>query len=293
MNRRSLTTLTGAIIALSIGSTASAQAPEMTRNRMSDAPCPASDPGPPPGLAQALLQPGAKPPPMMAQDGPGAAAALAAYLKKRDADQLRDFPNLCKYKAANAARARDGAPDVVLMGDSITENWQPGDPTLFSARIVDRGIAGQTSPQMVVRFQQDVVALRPKVVHIMAGTNNVAGNTGPSSPEDYKNDIRAMVDMARHNHIAVVLASIPPAGGFPWRPDLQPAVQIPTLNAWLRDYAAKNGLVYVDYYAALVAEGGGMKSDLTNDGVHPTTRGYAVMRPLFDKAVAKALARRP
>jgi lysophospholipase L1-like esterase len=241
-------------------------------------------------MAQALLQPGAKMPSMMAQDGPGAAAALAAYLKRRNEDLLRDFPNLCKYKDLNAAQLRQGPPDIVLMGDSITENWALGDPALFSPRVVDRGIGGQTTPQMVVRFQQDVVTLHPKVVHIMAGTNNVAGNTGPSSPEDYKNDIRAMVDMARRNHIAVVLASIPPAATFPWRPDLQPLVQIPALNSWLRDYAAKNGLVYIDYYAALVGKGGGMKADLTNDGVHPTTRGYAVMRPLFDQAVAKALA---
>jgi lysophospholipase L1-like esterase len=293
MNRYSMTALSGVILAFSTVTAASAQTPEMTKNRMSEASCPTLDPGPPPGLAQALLQPGAKLPPMMAQEGPGAAAALAAYLKKRNDDLLRDFPNLCKYKEANASQAHGGAPDVVLMGDSITENWQPGDPALFSARVVDRGIGGQTTPQMVVRFQQDVVALKPKVVHIMAGTNNVAGNTGPSSPEDYKNDIRTMVDIARQNHIAIVLASIPPAAAFPWRPDLQPAIQIPMLNTWLRDYADKNGLVYVDYYTALLGDGGGMKSDFTNDGVHPTTRGYAVMRPLFDQAVAKALAKKP
>jgi lysophospholipase L1-like esterase len=279
-----------AILALSAATGARAQAPDMTRNRMSDDSCPAPDPGPPAGLAQALLQPGAKLPPMMAQEGPGAAAALGAYLTKRNEDLLRDFANLCKYKQANAAQVSGGAPDVVFMGDSITENWQLGDPTLFSTRIVDRGVGGQTSPQMVLRFQQDVVALKPKVVHIMAGTNNVAGNTGPSSPEDYKNDIRAMVDMARRNNIAVVLASIPPAASFPWRADLQPSVQIPALNAWLRNYASQNSLVYADYYAALVADGGGMSADFTNDGVHPTTRGYAVMRPLFDQAVQKALA---
>jgi lysophospholipase L1-like esterase len=290
MTHGHLARLGGVVLAICVGSSANAQTGDMARNRMSDSPCPVVDAGPPSGMIQALLQPGAKPPAMAAQDGPGAAAALAAYLKKRDEDQLRDFANLCKYKAANAAaQTSSRSPRVVLMGDSITENWQPGDPGLFSEAIVDRGIGGQTTPQMVVRFQQDVVALKPEVVHIMAGTNNVAGNTGPSSAEDFKNDIRAMVDMARRNGIAVVLASIPPAGSFPWRPDLQPALQIPILNAWLQGYATDNDLVYGDYYAALVSQdGGGMKSDLTNDGVHPTTRGYAVMRPIFEKAIADA-----
>lgn len=254
---------------------------------MSDSPCPPSSPPPPAAMLQAMLEPGAKMPPMARPDG-GAGPALEAYRKKRDADMLRDYANLCRYKAENAQQAATGKPRVVFIGDSITEGWKAGDPSLFSAAVVSRGIGGQTSPQMVVRFQQDVVALRPDVVHIMAGTNDLAGNTGPSSPEDYKNNIRSMVDLALANHIKVVLAGIPPANGFPWQPDLQPKPQIAALNTWLKTLAVQRGLVFVDYHVALAAPSGGMRPELSNDGIHPNRNGYAAMRPLVDAALAKA-----
>ncbi len=146
------------------------------------------------------------------------------------------------------------------MGDSITEGWGVGDPSLFSGAVVDRGISGQTSPQMLVRFYQDVVALHPQAVHIMAGTNDVAGNTGPSSPDDFKNNIRAMVDLAKANHIQVVLASILPAERFAWRPDIQPVEQIRRLNAWLRQYASQHKLIYADYYSSLTTRFRGVSS---------------------------------
>ena len=140
---------------------------------------------------------------------------------------------------------------------------------------------------MLLRFYQDVVALHPRTVHIMAGTNNLAGNTGPNSPEDFKNDIRAMVDLASANGIAVALASIPPADRFPWRPGLRPAEQIRSLNRWLRDFADERKLVFIDYYSAMADPGGGMKAELSNDGVHPNRNGYAVMRQVAEAAISR------
>lgn len=123
----------------------------------------------------------------------------------------------------------------------------------------------------------------------MAGTNDVAGNTGPNSPEDFKNNIRAMVDLARAHHIQVILASIPPAERFPWRPDIQPVDEIRQLNAWLRQYAARHQLIYADYYSSLTTASGGIRPELSNDGVHPNSGGYAAMRPIADAALRKAV----
>jgi lysophospholipase L1-like esterase len=232
------------------GAFARAQAPPPNA-QMSDSPCPPPPPPPAEGLA-------------------------------------RDFPDLCHYKSDNAAVLKGTHPTVVFIGDSITEGWGVGDASLFSRGVIDRGISGQTSPQMLVRFYQDVVALHPKAVHIMAGTNDVAGNTGPSSPDDFKNNIRAMVDLAVANHIQVILASIPPADRFPWRPDIQPAEQIRQLNKWLRQLADQRKLVYADYYSSLTTASGGFRAELSNDGVHPNSDGYAAMRPIADAALRKA-----
>jgi lysophospholipase L1-like esterase len=201
----------------------------------------------------------------------------------------RDFPDLCHYKSDNAALIKDAHPTAVFMGDSITEGWGVGDASLFTRGVVDRGISGQTSPQMLVRFYQDVVALHPRAVHIMAGTNDLAGNTGPSSPDDFKNNIRAMVDLAAANHIRVILASILPAERFPWRPDIQPVEQIRQLNGWLRKFAEQHKLIYADYYSSLTTPSGGFRAELSNDGVHPNSAGYAAMRPIADAALRKAL----
>jgi lysophospholipase L1-like esterase len=203
-------------------------------------------------------------------------------------DPARDFADLCRYKSDNAAILKGAHPTAVFMGDSITEGWGVGDPSLFSRAVVDRGISGQTSPQMLMRFYQDVVALQPRAVHIMAGTNDVAGNTGPSSPDDFKNNIRAMVDLARANHIQIILASIPPAERFPWRPDIQPVEVIRQLNAWLRQFAGQHKLIYADYYSALKTPSGAFRAELSNDGVHPNSDGYAAMRPIAVAALRKA-----
>jgi lysophospholipase L1-like esterase len=196
----------------------------------------------------------------------------------------RDWPGLCRYRAANrSVLAAKTAPRVVFIGDSITENWLLAQPDFFDRGVVNRGISGQTTAQMLVRFRADVVALRPKRVHILGGTNDVAGNTGPTSVQDYKNNIMSMVELARANGIEVILGAIPPAAAFTWRPQLQPAPRIQELNAWLRDYATQQGIGFVDYYTPLAGASGELRSDLGNDGVHPNRRGYAIMRRLLER----------
>lgn len=254
---------------------------------MSEAACPPSVPPGPPGALQALLKPGT--PVAMPAPDPNDAQFQAYQRHLRD-EFARDFAARCRFKSENAKLT--GKVRVVFMGDSITEFWALGDPSLFTNGTVDRGISGQTTPQMLLRFYQDVIALHPNVVHIMAGTNNLAGNTGPNSPEDFKNDIRAMVELAQANGIHVVLASIPPADRFGWRPDLRPAEQIRALNKWLKAYGEQRKLTFVDYYRDMATSAGGMKAELSNDGVHPNTNGYAVMRRLVDVALKRSLITR-
>ncbi len=203
---------------------------------------------------------------------------VQAYVQAQRERAQSDWPNLCRYRTANAALRR--RPRIVFIGDSITENWVKGDPALFDKDIVGRGISGQTSPQILLRFFQDVVELRPQTVHIMAGTNDIAGNTGPNAEQDFKNNIMAMVELAHAHHINVLLASIPPASGFPWKPALKPASTIVRLNLWLRSFAASSGSRYVDYYSLLADSQGAFLAPLSNDGVHPNRDGYAAMRKL-------------
>lgn len=199
-----------------------------------------------------------------------------------------DWAWLCRYQPDNAAIDPAHPPRVIFIGDSITEGWARLDPRFFAGDQAGRGLSGQTSPQMLVRFYQDVIALHPRVVHIMAGTNDIAGNTGPTSPEDFKNAIRAMCDLARANGIRVVLGSILPAERFDWKPQLKPAAQIVALNAWLRGYAHQTGAVYADYYSALAGPDGDLPAAYSNDGVHPQAAGYALMRPIAERAIAAA-----
>jgi lysophospholipase L1-like esterase len=177
------------------------------------------------------------------------------------------------------------------MGDSITEGWHfdvPGG--MFASKpYVNRGISGQTTPQMVLRFHQDVINLQPKVVVILAGTNDIAGNTGPMTLEETESNIAAMSEMAAANRIAVVLCSILPAYDYPWQPGLQPAPKIDLINAWMRGYAAAKGYVYVDYHSAMKDERDGLPASLSKDGVHPTQAGYDVMAPLVEAGIAKAM----
>ena len=248
-------------------------------------PCPAATelPPTPPGGADRMLVPGKIDAAAMFQgaDRPD----LQTFLKAQQERAANDWPYLCRYASADAALRTP--PRVVMLGDSITELWVRGDPSVFGDEVIGRGISGQTTPQMLLRFFQDVIALHPQIVHIMAGTNDVAGNTGPTSEQDVENNITAMVELAQLHHIRVVLASIPPASGFPWNPSLKPGSGIARLNQWLRSYASTSGSQYVDYYSVLADFNGGFRSELSNDGVHPNRDGFAAMRPLLLSAIGK------
>lgn len=213
--------------------------------------------------------------------------ALSDYVLKND------WAWLCRYRAENAAYGVKNPARAVFIGDSITEGWARTDPALFTGGVVGRGLSGQTSPQILLRFWQDVIALHPRVVHIMIGTNDIAGNTGPTSVAAYQANIRAMVDLARVNGVRVVLGSIPPAKRMDWRPGLAPAPRIAELNQWLRAFAAERGLVFADYHSVLAAPDGGLRPELGKDGVHPEAPGYALMRPIAERALAEAEAAYP
>jgi lysophospholipase L1-like esterase len=214
------------------------------------------------------------------------------YQRKHDQQLLTDFGGLARYSEANSQLAppAPGETRVVFMGDSITDAW--GHPTgeFFPGKpYINRGISGQTTPQMLVRFWPDVIALRPKVVVILAGTNDIAGNTGPTTPTSIEDNLMAMADLAQANGIRVVLASILPAATYPWQPGTDPRAEIASLNSWMRDYCEKKHIVYLDYYSAMVNPEQGTKKELTIDGVHPNADGYKVMTPLAETAIAKAL----
>ncbi len=200
-----------------------------------------------------------------------------------------------RYEKENAEVAASPAkqPRIVLMGDSITEGWKKADPDLFAdGRYIDRGISGQTTPQMLLRFRPDVIDLHPAAVVILAGTNDLAQNTGPETLEMIEGNMASMAELAQANHIAVVLSSITPTDHYPWKPGIAPAEDIHTINEWLRKYAAEHHCVYVDYFAALAGPQGTMAKELSGDGVHPTPAGFAIMRPLMEKAAAEAIRRR-
>jgi lysophospholipase L1-like esterase len=172
------------------------------------------------------------------------------------------------------------------MGNSITEGWSRIDPGFFSGKpYVNRGISGQTTPQMLIRFRPDVINLKPAVVVILAGINDIAGNTGPSTLEMIEDNLASMCELSKSNGILVVLSSVLPAFDFPWRPGMQPAEKVVQLNAWIKNYAEKNGCVYLDYFTPMADERHGLKAELTFDGVHPNLAGYKVMEPLVERAI--------
>ncbi len=225
-------------------------------------------------------------------------AGLDQYRASRIAVFTDDFGQLARYRAANAALKppAPGENRVVFFGDSITDLWKleeyfPGKPYL------NRGIGGQTTPQMLVRFRQDVVDLQPKVVAILAGTNDIAGNTGPMRLEDIEANYRSLADLARANHIAVVFSSVLPVHNYtPKSQDFfaqRPPEKILALNRWLKDYCASHSLVYLDYFSALVDEKGLLKRDLAEDGLHPTAVGFKIMAPLAEAGITKAMSALP
>lgn len=236
---------------------------------------------------------------------PARAAVIQPQAASRCADQkqfehmqaqLNDWADLDRYRADNAALPppASGEQRVVFMGDSITDGWGrwAGTGLFFPGKpYVNRGISGQTTPQMLVRFQQDVVHLHPAAVVILAGTNDIAGNTGPSTPRMIEDNFTSMADIAKQNGIKVVLASITPVYVYPWKPDIHPTDEIRALNQWLRNFCSSNGFVYLDYYDSMTDAKGAMLPGYSVDGVHPTAKGYSVMAPLAEQAIAQALAK--
>jgi lysophospholipase L1-like esterase len=218
--------------------------------------------------------------------------AYYAWKKAHDAQLLIDFGGLDRFREADAAlpAPKPGENRVVFMGDSITEDWRleksfPGKP------YINRGISGQTSPQMLVRFRQDAIDLKPKVVLILAGTNDIMENTGPMTTEQSGAMIASMADLATANNIQVVLCSVLPSSEFAWSPELRPAPKIVELNAWIKKYAAEKGYIYVDYYSAMTDDRGGLPPALSEDGVHPVAAGFAIMAPLAEVGIDEALKR--
>jgi len=206
--------------------------------------------------------------------------------------KAQDWPNLAQFQEANAALEAPNANEdrVVFMGNSITIGWINSRPEFFEGKPwVNRGISGQTTPQMLVRFRQDVIDLKPKVVVLLAGTNDIAGNTGPSTIEMIMDNIKGMAEMAYVNGIKVVLSSTLPAYDYPWRPGLEPAPKIIALNKMIKAYCEVTGHVYLDYFSAMVDDRGGLPKKYAADEVHPTSEGYAVMEPLVETAIAQAL----
>lgn len=206
--------------------------------------------------------------------------------------QGQDWPDLKRFADDNAALAppAEGEARVVFMGNSITIGWLHKMPGFFEGKpYVNRGISGQTTPQMLLRFRQDVIALKPRVVVILAGTNDIAGNTGPMTLEQIRDNLVSMAQLARANGIEPVLCSVLPAYDYPWRPGLDPNLKIPALNAMIEAYAREQNMVYLDYFSAMADSRNGLGPDLASDEVHPTLKGYQMMAPLAEKAIAQAL----
>jgi len=227
---------------------------------------------------------------------------LDANAEKQRADRLQarlnDFANFARYREANSKLAPPAKDEkrVVFMGDSITDSWKlaeyfPNQP------FVNRGISGQTTSQMLIRFRADVIDLKPKAVVILAGTNDIAGNTGPITLEAIEGNLVSMVELAHANGINVVLASVLPisdynknaAGNAIVQSARRPPAQILALNAWIKNYCAQKNLVYLDYFSATVDEKGFLKAEIANDGLHPNAEGYKIMQKLASEAIAKAL----
>jgi len=217
---------------------------------------------------------------------------LDAWKKAEEERLHNDWANFARFRDDNVkiGLPATGEKRVVFMGNSITEGWINLDPGFFGGKpYVNRGISGQTTPQMVIRFRPDVINLKPSAVVILAGINDIAGNTGPSTLEMIEDNLAAMVEMAKANGISVVLSSILPAYDFPWRPGMQPAEKVVLLNNWIKNYSKHNECVYLDYFTPMADEQNGLKTELTFDGVHPNIAGYKVMEPLVESAIQEAL----
>jgi len=241
---------------------------------------------------------------VVSQTQPAAASQTSAQSSDPDLERLlpqlqrahlalNDFAALARYRDANASTPPPAAGEnrVVFMGDSITDGWGKSKAAFFPGKpYINRGISGQTTPQMLIRFRPDVIQLQPKVVVTLAGTNDIAGNTGPETLQNIEDNLSSMSELAKANGIRVVLASVMPiCDSLRQQSTRRPPQQILTLNDWIKSYTAKNGFVYLDYYSAMVDGSGMLKQDLTYDCLHPTDAGYAVMAPLAERAIQEAL----
>ncbi|MFD2098710.1 SGNH/GDSL hydrolase family protein [Flagellimonas iocasae] len=218
-------------------------------------------------------------------------ASLLAFLNPNKSS-AQDWPNLEKYKKANAELSAPSENEhrIVFMGNSITEGWSNANPNFFENNpYINRGIGGQTTPQMLLRFRQDVIDIDADVVLILAGTNDIAGNTGPMTLEQIRDNILSMVELAKANSITPIVCSVLPAYDYPWRPGLEPNIKIPKLNLLLKQMAEEQGVMYLDYYWAMADERSGLPKELTTDEVHLTKEGYAVMEKLVQEAIAKVI----
>jgi len=243
-------------------------------------------------LAQApTIQPEAKPPAPAANADK--VAGFNAWQKAREERMKNDWPWLGRFKEADLKLAPPAAGEdrVVFMGDSITEGWRL-DGYFKGKPYINRGISGQTTPQMLVRFRQDVIDLKPKVVVLLAGINDIAGNTGPMTLEQTEDNLASMAELAAAHRIRVVMCSVLPAFDFSWKPGMTPAPKVAALNEWIKAYAAEKGHVYVDYYTPMKDERGGLPPALSADGVHPLPAGYAIMTPLVEAGIKQGLGTR-
>ena len=207
--------------------------------------------------------------------------------------RAQDWPNLNKYQNENAnlKPVAQGDKRIVFIGDSITEFWRVLNPEYFAAKpYINRGISGQTTPQILIRFRADVIALKPAAVVILAGINDIAGNTGPSTLEMIANNIFSMAELAKANQIKVILCTVLPAYDFSWKPNQNPAEKVVALNKMIKKYADANGILYLDYFSAMADEHNGLKTAYSEDGVHPNKLGYQIMAPLAEKAITEVLA---
>lgn len=215
---------------------------------------------------------------------------VVAFLFSIQNTNAQDWANLGKYNEANSKLNMKSGNRIVFMGNSITEGWMQDTTSFFYTKnYINRGIGGQTTPQMLVRFRADVIDIKADVVVILAGINDIAGNTGPSTIEMVFNNIKSMTELAMANNIKVVLSSVLPASKLSWKPDIDPAEKIVKLNGLINAYANKKGIVYLDYYTSMVGEDRGLRKELTTDGVHVTLAGYKIMEPLAERAIARAL----
>ena len=251
--------------------------------------CPWAFAQPPAAPTQAV--PVASPP-----SGPVTSGSAPPAPPRQNPSATTDWAYLKRYQAANAALppADPSTPRVVFMGDSITQNWAEQRQGFFTANgYVGRGISGQTTSQMLLRFHQDVVALKPVVVAILAGTNDVAENTGPMTDDQILDNLSAMAEIARAHGIKVVVGSVPPATYFFWRREIQPTARIRDLNPKIRAWAGAQGIPYADYWTAMALPDGGMNPAFAEDSVHPNAAGYGAMEPVAQAAIAAALAQKP